>query len=105
MLRKRGQVRSGPLREYIRYHFGLVVPTHNPPTIRAKVQYHTWQEGKSVLFDDSWGHEVYNQSDDIRVVLIVEVLRPMPARFDTVNRLFTRVIWRVYGKKLLEQLR
>lgn len=63
---------------YLRYHLGLRVPQHNPPSIRVKDQHHTWVEGQSVVFDDSWEHEVYNKSDAPRVVLIVDFFRPMP---------------------------
>jgi aspartate beta-hydroxylase/beta-hydroxylase len=30
------------------------------------------------MFDDSWPHEVINESAEPRVVLIVDVLRPLP---------------------------
>lgn len=38
--------------------------------MRVRDKFHTWKEGQSIVFDDSLEHEVYNQSDDIRVVLI-----------------------------------
>ena len=87
-----------------RYHLGLVVPQANPPSIRLKDQIYTWKEGESVLFDDSWDHEVYNQCDADRVVLIVDIRRPMPQPFDGVNRLVQRVMKAVYGKYVLERL-
>ena len=37
---------------YLRYHLALKVPAVNPPTIRIKDQFHTWQVGQSILFDD-----------------------------------------------------
>ena len=52
---------EGPYRGYLRYHLGLLVPEKNPPSIRLKDQVYTWKEGESVLFDDSWEHEVYNR--------------------------------------------
>jgi aspartyl/asparaginyl beta-hydroxylase (cupin superfamily) len=69
---------EGPSYTYLRYHTALKVPEHNPPKLRVKDRFHTWKEGQSVLFDDSWEHEVINESDDIRVVLIVDFERPMP---------------------------
>jgi aspartyl/asparaginyl beta-hydroxylase (cupin superfamily) len=62
----------GPYLGYLRYHLGLRVPQNRPPSIRIKDQYYTWKEGQSIIFDDSWEHEVYNESDDLRVVLIVD---------------------------------
>lgn len=68
---------DGPYLGYLRYHLALKVPARNPPSIRIKDHWHTWVDGQSILFDDSWNHEVSNASDEIRVVLIVDVLRPM----------------------------
>ena len=68
----------GPSFSYLRYHTALRVPERNPPSIRVKDQRYTWKEGESVLFDDSWEHEVYNESDGARVVLIADVRRPAP---------------------------
>jgi len=94
----------GPYRGYLRYHLGLQVPDRDAPSIRVKDQIYTWKEGESVLFDDSWDHEVHNRSDQIRVVLIVDVLRPMPHPFQQVNRAVTAVIRQVYAKGLAKKL-
>ncbi len=94
----------GPYRGYIRYHLGLVVPTENPPSIRVKDEIYTWKEGESVLFDDSWNHEVMNTSASDRVVLIVDVRRPMPLPLAAVNRFVEWVMRLVYGKQVLKKL-
>ena len=60
--------------------------------MRVKDQVHVWEEGKSILFDDSWNHEVTNHSSDLRVVLIVDVLRPMIWPLHALNRLLTLVL-------------
>jgi aspartyl/asparaginyl beta-hydroxylase (cupin superfamily) len=75
----------GPTLGTLRYHTALHVPVKDPPTIRVKDQKYTWKVGESVLFDDSLEHEVYNQSDDVRVVLIVDVMRPLPFFLNCVN--------------------
>ncbi len=95
----------GPYRGYLRYHLGLKVPQKDQPSLRIKDQHYTWIEGESVLFDDSWDHEVKNDSDEIRVVLIVDVLRPMPFAFSFVNRMVTAAICWVYAKGLAKRLR
>ena len=68
----------GPYRGYLRYHLGLKVPKTSPPYIRIKNHIHYWKEGKSILFDDTWEHEVVNSSNEERVVLIIDLLRPLP---------------------------
>jgi aspartyl/asparaginyl beta-hydroxylase (cupin superfamily) len=95
---------EGPYRGYIRYHLGLIVPQENPPSIRLKDKVYTWKEGESVLFDDTWDHEVYNQCEADRVVLIVDIRRPMPKPFDGVNRLAQRIMKAVYGRHILDRL-
>ncbi len=76
----------GPYVGYLRYHLPLVVPENKPPSIRVKDQVRTWRERESFFFDDSWEHEVYNDSDGVRVVLIADVFRPMPWPLNWINR-------------------
>jgi len=71
---------------YLRYHLGIEVPRASPPSIRIKDQNYTWREGESVLFDDTWSHEIKNNCSEIRVVLIVDILRPMSGIAGLVNR-------------------
>jgi aspartyl/asparaginyl beta-hydroxylase (cupin superfamily) len=95
---------EGPYRGYLRYHLGLIVPEKDPPSIRLNNTLYTWKEGESVLFDDSWDHEVYNKCESDRVVLIVDIRRPMPAPFDGVNRLVQRIMKAVYGRHILKRI-
>ena len=68
----------GPLMGFVRYHTAFVVPKNNPPRLRVKDQWYTWKEGESVLFDDTWDHEVVNECDEVRVILVTDLVRPMP---------------------------
>ncbi|MFI0351065.1 aspartyl/asparaginyl beta-hydroxylase domain-containing protein [Actinomadura sp. 9N407] len=96
---------EGPFHGYLRYHLGIEVPTENPPSIRIRDHVHTWKDGESVLFDDSWNHEVTNNSAERRVVLIVDVLRPMPWAQQLANRFYTFVLRIFYGRMVLRRLR
>lgn len=90
---------------YLRYHLGLIVPRHNPPQLHVNGQPYTWKEGEAVLFDDLHLHEVTNQSDDIRVILIVDVLRPMPSFANFLNHFLSNAfIKNGYFKYLLNNL-
>jgi aspartyl/asparaginyl beta-hydroxylase (cupin superfamily) len=75
----------GPTLGTLRYHTALHVPEENPPSIRVKDRRYTWKVGESLLFDDSLEHEVFNESDDVRVVLIVDVMRPLPLPLHLLN--------------------
>ncbi|HJU11110.1 MAG TPA: aspartyl/asparaginyl beta-hydroxylase domain-containing protein [Candidatus Binataceae bacterium] len=94
---------TGPYRGYLRYHLALKVPRRNPPSLRVKDQWYVWQEGKSILFDDTHCHEVVNRADDDRVILVIDVLRPMPPAPRFVNRLIAqRAAKYVYAKGVMK---
>lgn len=68
----------GPYNGVLRYHLGLVVPEPREQCkIRVHDQYYNWAEGEGVIFDDSFDHEVWNDTDGVRVVLFVDFQRPM----------------------------
>jgi aspartate beta-hydroxylase/beta-hydroxylase len=95
---------EGPYRGYLRYHRGLIVPEKAPPSIRLRDQICTWKEGRSILFDDSWNHEVINHCGEDRVILIVDIRRPMPQPFDAVNRLAQAIMQPMYGRTIAKTL-
>ena len=48
----------------------------NGRSIRVGDEVRTWVEGRCLLFDDSFEHEVWNDADEERLVLIVDVWHP-----------------------------
>ena len=50
-----------------------------------------WDEGKCVIFDDTHKHEVWNDTDGIRVVLLLDVCRPFPKWLNAVNETVLRL--------------
>lgn len=68
----------GLYKGFIRYHLGVKIPS--PPTlcgITVDGETRHWEEGKSLIFDDTYQHEAWNDSDEIRVVLFMDILRPL----------------------------
>lgn len=58
-------------------HLGLVIPNSSTDCqIRVGDTWHSWMCGKITLFDDSYEHEVRNDTDETRVVLLVRVWHP-----------------------------
>jgi aspartate beta-hydroxylase len=55
-------------------HLPLIVPEHCQLVVGGEP--HCWQEGKVVVFDDTYEHEAWNRSGETRVVLIVDVWSP-----------------------------
>jgi aspartyl/asparaginyl beta-hydroxylase (cupin superfamily) len=83
----------GPYKGVLRYHLGLVVPKHAEACrIRVGDDIRHWQEGRSLIFDDTFNHEVWNDTDETRVVLFVDVLRPLPSPESAVNRAIIKAI-------------
>lgn len=72
----------------LRLHLGLLVPTPREKVrIRVANQMCQWQEGKCLIFDDTWNHEVWNDTDGYRVVLFVDFERPMKWPWNWINHL------------------
>jgi beta-hydroxylase len=70
----------------IRYHLGLKVPQPQERCrIRVADQIAYWEEGKSLIFDDTFPHEVWNDTDDYRVVLFLDIERPLRFPLSAVN--------------------
>ena len=97
---------KGTYRGYIRYHLGLQVPKNKTPKIRVKDDVYTWKEKESILFDDSWEHEVINNCNEERIVLIVDVLRPMPSIPHKVNAFISKyIVKKYYAKQVFTKLK
>lgn len=77
----------GPTRALVRCHLALEVPKDRERCwIRVDDQRYSWTEGKAVLFDDTYEHEVHNDTPDRRVVLFLDFDRPMDAVGAAANR-------------------
>lgn len=77
----------GPYKGLLRYHLALKVPEPADKCgIRVGDEIRHWREGNSLLFDDTYPHEAWNNTDDIRVVLFVDVVRPMRRPDSWLNR-------------------
>ena len=55
-------------------HLGLHIP--DGATIRVGTETRSWEEGKCLVFDDSWEHEATNPTDQPRSVLLVDIWHP-----------------------------
>ena len=53
-------------------------------------------EGRSLIFDDTYEHEVWNDTDDERVVLFLDVVRPLRFPMNVVNWLVITAIARAH---------
>jgi aspartyl/asparaginyl beta-hydroxylase (cupin superfamily) len=55
-------------------HLPLLIPADC--ALRVGGDLHVWEEGRIVVFDDTYEHEAWNRSSEIRVVLIFDIWNP-----------------------------
>lgn len=69
---------KGPTRSIFTAHLGLLVP-EDPERCWIEVagQRRHWEPGRLLFFDDTYHHEVRNDGDEDRVVLLLHVRRPV----------------------------
>jgi aspartate beta-hydroxylase len=77
-------------------HLPLVIP--EGCAFRVGSQTRVWEKGKAWVFDDTIDHEAWNDSDQIRIILIFDIWNPLlsAAERDLV-RAFTMALGRYYG--------
>ena len=67
----------GVTKALITCHLGLIVPRDGDVRMRVHDQIVRWGEGDMLVFDDTYRHEVWNDSDATRVVLLIHIDRPL----------------------------
>lgn len=83
----------GPTRALVRCHLPLRVPEPARDCwIRVGQERRSWQRGKVMLFDDTYEHEVRNDTDGRRVVLFIDIERPSDRIGQATNALLLRAI-------------
>jgi len=68
----------GPTKALVRVHLGLKVPQERERCwIRVGENICSWAEGECLVFDDTYEHEVRNDTAEYRCVLFLDINRPM----------------------------
>ena len=104
---------------FVRYHLGVVIPDNNADNkcwIRINAdawdrddrsaieqgEKYFWHNGEAVLFDDTFLHEAANETDQVRVVLFLDVARRMVWPLALLNRFF---LWIAHQDKSVKEIR
>lgn len=102
----------GYYKGFLRYHLGVIIPGDNADRqcwLRVNVdpgenarrdkslvaharKYH-WRNGRGVIFDDTNLHDAANESDEVRVVLWLDVARKLPRALDLYNRAILKAVY------------
>lgn len=97
----------GPTRALVRCHLPLRVPARAENCwIRVQNERRSWQRGEPLCFDDTYEHEVRNDTEERRVVLFIDVDRPSDRFGTALNALLLRLISvSAYVREPLRRLR
>jgi len=83
----------GPYKGVLRYHLGLIVPQPEDLCgIRINGEVHHWQVGRSLIFDDTYTHDAWNNSDEKRVVLFIDFKRDYVFPINVLNNTMIKLI-------------
>lgn len=111
----------GYYKGFLRYHLGVIIPENNANRkcwIRVngdaednakrekdlvdRGETYYWKNGEGIIFDDNYLHVAANESDEVRVVLWLDMRRKMPFYIQWFNRL---CLWLVYHDNSVEKIR
>jgi ornithine lipid ester-linked acyl 2-hydroxylase len=67
----------GVTKGLITCHLGLIVPRDGDVRMRVGGRVVRWAEGETLVFDDTYDHEVWNETSGTRVVLLIQFRRPL----------------------------
>jgi aspartyl/asparaginyl beta-hydroxylase (cupin superfamily) len=98
---------------FLRYHLGVIIPRNNADgsswlrvnanraenalhdikLIEHGEKYH-WKEGEGVMFDDTVLHDAKNESNEVRVVLWLDLRRKLPPTLNALNTMVLEIAHR-----------
>jgi aspartyl/asparaginyl beta-hydroxylase (cupin superfamily) len=83
----------GPLRFTYRLLYNLVPKKDNGIYIETSNHNHYWHDDPLFIFDDTYVHQSFNQSDDLRYCLFVDFIRPSRFSFQILLKATQLVHW------------
>lgn len=85
-------IHVGYYKGIMRYMIPVVVPKDRDNVFLCvnELKYF-WTEGVGVLWDDTYPHKVYNNTDEIRVVIYMDVVRPLSWGLNRLNLFILRL--------------
>ncbi len=83
----------GVTKGILRAHLGLIIPKDAEKCrMRVGDTINVWRPGEIFVFDDTYEHEVWNDTPDERVILLFDFDRPMRFWGRVLNKTFVRLL-------------
>jgi beta-hydroxylase len=77
----------------LRSHLGLIIPKEAEKCrLRVDDKIQVWRPGEIFVFDDTYEHEVWNDTDEERVILLFDFDRPMRIWGRLINKTFISLL-------------
>ena len=111
----------GYYKGFLRYHLGVIIPKDNEdlscwlrvnddpeankaqdPCAIEKGEKYYWHEGEGVVFDDTHLHDARNDSQEVRVVLWLDMRKKFPWYVQVFNMLF---LWIAHRDESVKKIR
>jgi beta-hydroxylase len=93
----------GVTKAMLNVHLGIVVPPeHDRCEIRVRDSHRRWRLGEFLIFDETFNHEAWNESSEPRLVLFLQVMRPMRWPGRLIGRLF---LWAIRQTSYVQDAR
>lgn len=83
-----------PTRGIITCHLALKIPKSEACRMSLGDENYHWHEGECFIFDDTYYHEVWNETDEDRVILLIHFERPLRQPGKAVAECFMWIIRR-----------
>ena len=84
----------------LRYHLGLITPNSSDCCIYVDGNPYYWQDGKDVLFDETFVHHAQNKTEQDRIILFCDVKRPLNNVFaNKFNHFFSNTVMKAAASK------
>lgn len=91
-----------PFAGSLRYHLGLMTPNSDDCFISVDGQSYSWRDGEAVIFDETYIHYAENKSDKDRVILFLDIRRPVWFKpIDWFNQIFSKLVMTATATKNL----
>jgi ornithine lipid ester-linked acyl 2-hydroxylase len=83
----------GVTKGILRAHLGLIIPEDAEKCfMRVDTTINVWRPGEIFVFDDTYEHEVFNNTTDERVILLFDFNRPMRFWGRVLNKTFVSLL-------------
>ena len=84
---------KGATKGMLTCHLALIVPREGEKCrMQVDEQMYHWHEGRTLVFDDTYHHEVWNETDEDRVILLLQFARPLRLPGRIISSIFLSAI-------------